>query len=49
MELTVKQLKAMVPGITYADHWVEALNQLLPDYGINTPKRMAAFHINFDC
>ena len=43
MELTVKQLKAMVPGITYADHWVEALNQLLPDYGINTPKRMAAF------
>jgi putative chitinase len=43
MELTVKQLKDMVPGITYADHWVEALNQLLPDYGIDTPKRMAAF------
>ena len=43
MELTVKQLKDMVPGIPYADHWVEALNILLPDYGINTPKRMAAF------
>ena len=43
MELTTKQLKDMVHGIPYADHWVEALNQLLPDYGINTPKRMAAF------
>lgn len=43
MELTTRQLKDMVPGIPYADHWVEALNILLPDYGINTPKRMAAF------
>ena len=43
MQLTVSQLKDMVPGIPYADHWVEALNQLLPDYEINTPKRMAAF------
>jgi putative chitinase len=33
----------MVPGIPYVDHWVEALNQLLPDYEINTPKRVAAF------
>lgn len=43
MELTVRQIKDMVPGIPYADHWVEALNILLPDYNINTPKRMAAF------
>ena len=43
MQLTVSQLKEMVPGIPYADHWVEALNQLLPDYEINTPKRVAAF------
>ena len=43
MQLTVSQLKEMVPGIPYADHWVEALNQLLPDYEINTPKRIAAF------
>ena len=43
MQLTVSQLKEMVPGILYADHWVKALNQLLPDYEINTPKRVAAF------
>ena len=43
MQLTVSQLKEMVPGISYADHWVTALNQLLPDYEINTPKRVAAF------
>jgi putative chitinase len=43
MNLTVAQLKQMVPGITYADHWHEALTQLLPDYEINTPKRVAAF------
>lgn len=33
----------MVPGITHADHWIEAFDQLLPDYEINTPKRVAAF------
>ena len=43
MQLTVNQLKEMVPGIPYADHWCNALNQLLPDYEINTPKRIAAF------
>lgn len=43
MQLTVNQLKEMVPGIPYVDHWVRALNQLLPDYEINTPKRVAAF------
>jgi putative chitinase len=43
MNLTVAQLKQMVPGITYADHWHEALTQLLPDYEINTPRRVAAF------
>ena len=43
MQLTVSQLKEMVPGILFADHWVKALNQLLPDYEINTPKRVAAF------
>ena len=43
MQLTASQLKEMVPGIPYVDHWVEALNQLLPDYEINTPKRVAAF------
>jgi putative chitinase len=43
MRLTVSQLKQMVPGITHADHWIEAFDQLLPDYEINTPKRIAAF------
>ena len=43
MQLTVSQLKQMVPGITHADHWIEAFDQLLPDYEINTPKRIAAF------
>ena len=43
MELTLQQLKQMVPGITYAEHWLEALDQLLPDYEINTPHRVAAF------
>ena len=43
MKLTVSQLKQMVPGITHADHWIEAFDQLLPDYEINTPKRVAAF------
>ena len=43
MRLTVSQLKQMVPGITHADHWIEAFDQLLPDYEINTPKRIAEF------
>lgn len=43
MELTLNQLKQMVPGITNAEHWHEALSILLPDYEINTPKRVAAF------
>jgi putative chitinase len=43
MNLTASQLKQMVPGITHVDHWIEAFDQLLPDYEINTPKRIAAF------
>jgi putative chitinase len=43
MQLTANQLKEMVHGIPYVDHWCTALNQLLPDYEINTPKRVAAF------
>jgi putative chitinase len=41
--ITQSQLKSMVHGITHVDHWTEVLQQLLPDYEINTPKRMAAF------
>ena len=43
MELQLNQLKEMVHGIPYADQWHRALVQLLPDYQINTPKRVAAF------
>lgn len=41
--LTKGQLSQMVPGNPYIDHWYEALEQLLPDYDINTPHRVAAF------
>ena len=43
MQLTQEQLKQMVHGIPYAQNWHSALTQLLPDYEINTPKRVAAF------
>ena len=41
--ITQEQLAQMVPGNPYIDHWYEALEQLLPDYDINTPQRVAAF------
>ncbi len=41
--LTKQQLTQLLPGNPYIDHWLDALNQLLPDYEINTPQRMAAF------
>ena len=43
MELTKEQLKQLLPKNPYIDHWYEALSQLLPDYEINTPQRIAAF------
>lgn len=43
MQLTQQQLQEMVHGIPYAKNWHSALIQLLPDYEINTPKRIAAF------
>jgi putative chitinase len=41
--LTLEQLKKMLPKNPYVADWHEALEQLLPDYDINTPKRIAAF------
>jgi putative chitinase len=43
MELTKEQLKQLLPNNPYIDHWHHALSILLPDYEINTPKRIAAF------
>jgi putative chitinase len=43
MELTLDQLKQLLPKNPYVSHWHHALEQLLPDYEINTPERIAAF------
>jgi len=43
MELTKQQLKELLPKNPYIDQWHHALSQLLPDYEINTPQRIAAF------
>ena len=40
--LTLSQLKQMVKN-PYIDHWYDALDQLLDDYDINTPLRVAHF------
>jgi len=41
--LTKEQLAELLPGNPYIDYWYSALEQLLPDYDINTPRRVAAF------
>ena len=41
--LTLNQLKQMLPKNPYVADWHEALSKLLPDYDINTPRRIAAF------
>lgn len=41
--LTQDQLKEMIPNNPYVAQWHKALDQLLPDYEINTPQRIAAF------
>lgn len=41
--LTLEQLKQMLPRNPYVADWYEALSKLLPDYDINTPRRIAAF------
>ena len=43
MELQLEQLKQIMPKNQYVGYWHEALAQLLPDYQIDTPQRMAAF------
>jgi putative chitinase len=43
MELTLEHLKKILPKNPYVDHWYRDLSQLLPDYEINTPQRIAAF------
>lgn len=40
---TKEQLGQMIPGNQYLDHWYDALCEILPEYEINTPQRVAAF------
>jgi putative chitinase len=42
-EFTKQQLAQVIPGNQYVDHWYEALCDILPEYEINTPHRVAAF------
>ena len=43
MELTREQLSQLLPKNSYLDDWFAALSKLLPQYQIDTPKRIAAF------
>ena len=42
-ELTLQQLQQLIPKNPHVKQWHGALAQLLPDYEINTPQRIAAF------
>lgn len=41
--LSEKQLADLIPKNPYVDHWHHAMEQCLPDYDINSPRRVAAF------
>jgi putative chitinase len=40
---TRDQLAQMIPKNPYIDHWFQALTEILPEYEITTPQRVAAF------
>jgi putative chitinase len=41
--ITQEQLYQILPGNGCVPQWHQALTQILPDYGIDTPERIAAF------
>jgi len=43
VELTEQQLQQIIPKNKYVSYWYQALQQLLPQYEINTTDRIAAF------
>ena len=43
MEITREQLQSCIGKNPYLDYWVHALNEILPEYEISTPQRVAAF------
>lgn len=42
-DFTKQQLKEMIPKNPYVDQWFEAIAEILPEYEITTPQRVAAF------
>lgn len=42
-DFTLDKFKACVGNAPHAEHWYEALCEILPDYDIDTPARLAAF------
>lgn len=42
-QLSLSQLQQLIPKNPYVKQWHTALAQLLPDYSIDTPQRIAAF------
>ena len=42
-DFTQEQLGQMLAGNQYVEHWYKALSEILPDYEINNPQRVAAF------
>lgn len=42
-EFTKEQLGELIKGNPYVEQWYNALSAILPDYGIDTPERVAAF------
>ena len=40
---TQAQLAQIIPGNPYIDNWYHALSEILPEYEIDTPPRVAAF------
>ena len=42
-DFTKQQLKEMIPKNPYVDQWFEAISEILPEYEITTPQRVAAF------
>lgn len=42
-DFTKQQLSQIIPGNPYLENWYHALNEILPEYEINTPQRVASF------
>ena len=42
-EFTKSQLAQIIPNNPYLDHWFDAISEILPEYEINTPQRVAGF------